>query len=665
MQVPMTRVQVIGHKRDLDRTLEVMQSLACVELIDSAQVRGELRPYALAAEQHEMETLSFLQARLDALLAVLPELPDDTPIPWPPAATDPVSTLQAELARYAPEIEKLAAQQEALHSDAQTLPSYAETVRKLVRLTPGLTQLQGYDTIALLVHKRYAQALTLLADQVRAAVGPEFELVSDQVDPDTVGAILVVPQRHAAQVQTLLGNVQVSQVRLPESLRDVSFSDALSRIQRRLDAIPAELAAVETKLREESGQHRPRWLGARRHLAQRLEQLRVRRHLGETDTTFTLIGWVPRPELERVVQTLDDRVPNALDISELPAPEGSTLQPPILLTNRAAVRPYEFFLRLLALPKAGSLDPSTLMALFMPLFFGLMLGDIGYGLVILLIAGLVHFRSKKGTGVRDVTYFLMMGAGWAMIWGLVFGEFFGALGHELGLRPLWRERSDPEALSALLLFAIAIGVVHVTLGLVLGVWEAWRARLRSELWERAGMLLGLCGIFLLVAAASRQLPAGWATPAVAAIVVGLVLLMRGLGPIGVLMAPVELLGGLGNILSYLRLAAIGLASVYLAMVGNELAGRIGVVWVGVLIAALFHALNIAMGAFSPSIHAMRLHYVEFFSKFYEAGGTPFQPFGSLTVDQRTPSTAEALGQPTTPLTGPASPAPSRAGSASS
>jgi V/A-type H+-transporting ATPase subunit I len=80
-----------------------------------------------------------------------------------------------------------------------------------------------------------------------------------------------------------------------------------------------------------------------------------------------------------------------------------------------------------------------------------------------------------------------------------------------------------------------------------------------------------------------------------------------------------------------------------------------------VIAALFHALNIAMGAFSPSIHALRLHYVEFFSKFYEAGGTPFQPFGSSSADHWETPRSEVKDQPATPPAGPASPASSSAG----
>jgi V/A-type H+-transporting ATPase subunit I len=92
------------------------------------------------------------------------------------------------------------------------------------------------------------------------------------------------------------------------------------------------------------------------------------------------------------------------------------------------------------------------------------------------------------------------------------------------------------------------------------------------------------------------------------------------------MGPLDLIGAVGNILSYLRIAAVGLASAYLAMVANTL-GELGPLWIGIFVAALFHALNLALASFSPMIQALRLHYVEFFSKFYEDGGQPFRPFG--------------------------------------
>ena len=101
---------------------------------------------------------------------------------------------------------------------------------------------------------------------------------------------------------------------------------------------------------------------------------------------------------------------------------------------------------------------------------------------------------------------------------------------------------------------------------------------------------------------------------------------------GVSWVPSEIMGTLGNIMSYARLMAIGMASVILAIVANRLSGEIGIFAVGLVVAVLLHVLNIGLAMFSPSIHSMRLHIVEFFSKFYEGSGEPYKPFGRLKED---------------------------------
>ena len=284
-------------------------------------------------------------------------------------------------------------------------------------------------------------------------------------------------------------------------------------------------------------------------------------------------------------------------------------------------------MRLLSLPRYGELDPTRLMALFMPIFFGMMLSDLGYGLILLALC-LVARRRLASRTARDILAVLSFGAGWTIVFGILFGEAFGTLGEHLGMRALWFERASPEHVSGLLLMTLAVGAIHIVLGLLIGVWEAAKEKSRSHLFERGGMLVGLVALFAIVGTLTDMLPEGLLTPAVGALILGIVLLSVPLGWVGILMGPIEFIGLIGNILSYLRIAAIGLASIYLAQVANEMAGRAGNLVVGAIVAVLLHALNLVMGAFSPTIHSLRLHYVEFFRKFYQGGGRPYQPFGS-------------------------------------
>jgi len=299
---------------------------------------------------------------------------------------------------------------------------------------------------------------------------------------------------------------------------------------------------------------------------------------------------------------------------------------PVALENPAPLKPFEFLVRLLALPRYGTLDPTPLMALFLPIFFGLILGDIAYGALVVLLGLYLSQKYTHREGLRSLGQVFIVCGLWSIVIGVLYGEFLGTLGERLGLRPLWLNRAEPQVFQALFGFTIATGVMQVVLGLILGAWETLRERRLKEMGAKLGMLLALCAIFFLIGSAANLLPPGFFNPAVVALLIGVILVSYPLGIVGLLLGPLEVLGVVGNILSYLRIAAIGLSSVYLAKLANDLAGLTGSVVLGAIVAGLLHVLNLALGILSPTVQSLRLHYVEFFGKFFEPGGRSFNPF---------------------------------------
>jgi len=292
----------------------------------------------------------------------------------------------------------------------------------------------------------------------------------------------------------------------------------------------------------------------------------------------------------------------------------------VALSNPPLFRPFEVITRTLPLPRYGTIDPTPFVAVFFPMFFGLMLGDVGLGAMLAGLAVILRLRSKPGTTLRSISAVAGACAAFSIVFGFVFGELFGDLGTRwLHMRPLGFDRQN--AILPFLALTIALGVVHVVLGLVLAVVNAWRQGHRREALGRGVAALMVALTVLSILAALRLLPAALFTPLVVAVLVAFPILILLEGVIAV----VELVSNFGQILSYARIMALGTASLMLAVVANRMVGAMGSVLVGVLFALLFHAVNFAIGLFSPTVHALRLHYVEFFGRFFSPGGTAYQP----------------------------------------
>jgi V/A-type H+-transporting ATPase subunit I len=277
--------------------------------------------------------------------------------------------------------------------------------------------------------------------------------------------------------------------------------------------------------------------------------------------------------------------------------------------------------RLLPLPKYSSYDPTPLIGLFFPVFFGMILGDVGYGAILLVLALFLARHFPPQQLASDIGKVLGVAALYTLFFGFLYGELFGNLGETwLGLHPIWFDRG--KAILPMTVFALTVGVVHVLLGITLGALADLRRHKPRQALLKLAMLLTV--LLLVLALVGWFYPQSWL--ATGPLLIGVGILLPVLIAAEGLLAPLELLKTMGNIISYIRIMAIGFSSVLLATVANQLGGMTGDILVGILVAGILHAFNLLLGVFAPTVHSLRLHYVEFFSKFLDLGGRRFEPW---------------------------------------
>jgi V/A-type H+-transporting ATPase subunit I len=634
MNVEMFPLEIISLKSNLPDTIQILRDLGHLhidELTETPEVSA--RPLTLDRETLRLqEELAFLVARIEGVLDELGENQSgDYTLPIGECLVEARVGVEA----LVPKVQSLTTQREKLQAESASLPRYEATLRKLLPISPPSAREPGKVTIGVLVSRAHVGVLDSVGKRALDLTGGRAEVVASDVDASIRAMLLVFPKEFTGEIEALLGREDVSRLRLPAELGEGPPDVVLAALHHRMATIPKEIEDIERELTGLAALWSPKLVAWRDALRDRIEANSVLSRFGETDMTFVLVGWVPAKEYDSLVITLKEKIGDTVLVRKLSITPENKKRAPVELRNPRVAQPFESLVNLLALPRYGHIDPTCLMAFFLPIFFGMILGDVGYGLILLALSLFLLRKFKSGV-MRDILIVLAMGAGWSIVFGILFGEALGTLGEHLGMRPLWFDRASPEHVAGLLIMTLAVGAIHITLGLILGVWEAFKDRNRSHLLERGGMLLGLVSLFLLVGVLANILPAELRTPAFVGIIIGIVLLGASMGWLGIIMGPIEFIGLIGNVLSYLRIAAIGLASVYLAKVANDMAGMAGSILVGVIIALLIHALNLVLGTFSPTIHSLRLHYVEFFRKFYEGGGRPYEPFrSSLRSDIRT------------------------------
>lgn len=346
-------------------------------------------------------------------------------------------------------------------------------------------------------------------------------------------------------------------------------------------------------------------------------------------------GYIPEEMTDKFEEIIRKNIRTYyLDIKEVDKDDS---QAPILLKNSKFAKAFESLTRMYSLPKYNEIDPTPLLSFFYMLFFGMMIADFGYGLV-LFLGSLVALKAFKLTESQQNTMrFFLYGSITTMFWGLVYGSFFS------GVIPLPYLLDPSVQFNELLILSIALGVAHVFFALGIKAYmsirdgDIWGAVFDVGFWYMA-----LGGALVLILASTGTLPESIGQIALIIMIIGMlgILLTNGrdaktaggkLG--GGLYSLYGIAGYIGDFISYSRLMALGLSGAFIASAVNMMVrmlfdmGFIGIIG-GIAVFIVGQAFNIFLSVLSGYVHSIRLTYVEFFGKFYEGGGKAFKSLQS-------------------------------------
>lgn len=652
----MQRVAVVGTKDERQKVVSTLYDMGAMHIEPlSKEAASVLRPEADASGSKDV---SEQLLRIRSLKAVLP--------PTPVKGTRRFSSFQdvidaSKSIGIDQEVSKLRERQERLASQLDELKNKLELVQNLQFMREDLNIFDLDSAVSffgIVPATNYAALLQNLASAEA--------VVAYSAGTDPVKVIVTVPK---AGLEKFGGVIQKADVRLQRvpPLKG-NAPEVLAKLGQEQKSKHAELTDINAQLRALSETHYGTISQVEEQLSIEARKLEVTNNFGFTESAFAVEGWVPEKRLAAVRGTLahNSRSTNVFEIR-------SEEEPPTLLENPKRLKFFESFIRFYATPDSREVDPSLIFGIIFPIFFGFMLGDVGYAILILLIAvwiirrvnhperrtliplALRSFAAKilKPAQFKKLAKALILGSFVGMVMGFVLNAYFGFpvnqylfgylntnLHAGLPSNGTFLDPLSPRGLKTLLLYSGYVGLSLVSFGLVLGMLNAYWMGERKHIVGKLGWLftawgIALTGLGLLHHGSISVLANPISNPLILLILAGIGLIIYGEGA----QQMAELPTIVSNIISYTRLLGILLASFVLAylidnqVVGPTTSGTPGLLYggiplaiLGIVLFVMVHVFNLVLGILEPGIQGARLLYVETFSKFLHGGGKPFSPF---------------------------------------
>lgn len=600
----MTKISVTGSKKDLKPVIEELHDLEALDIEDYDG--GELErgdPF------EDAEDISELLVDVRSLISKLPEPKESV------EKSLSLEQVQDKIPSISDKVDEINDEIADIESGMTSVADQKKFFRKLEGTELDYDSLKGSDTLSVFIGK-------LDVEHFRSnAPNDCFEIYNGK-DANVV----FYYTEYQDQFEKVINEARVEEY----SLVETELSGQVEIILERLESRKQQLRDQKQRKQQELTEIASDWKGSLQNiegfLSEKVEKSEAPIRFATTENAFIAKGWIPAERYseveERIAQVTEGRI-------HVQKEEGD--EPPVKHENNRAVQPFESLTDLVSVPRYNELDPSFMLLLTFPLFFGFMIGDAGYGLTTLAV---FYGGMKLFPKAADIFKSLMYASVATIIFGLIFGDAFGFIifGHDSALTALTGIELFSQIpilyhrvhhLGQVFEIAVLIGIAHVNMGYLLGFYNEYvKHGVKEAFLEKGSWLVLQAGVALWFLVGSTA-----GAPVVA---LSLLLLYLGEGVAGI----VEIPALLSNVLSYLRIFGVSVAAISLAGVVNSMAnplfqsGSALGITLGVILLVFGHTFNTFIKIMEGFLQGIRLHYVEQFGKFYEGGGKKYAPFGA-------------------------------------
>lgn len=511
----------------------------------------------------------------------------------------------------------------ALDSEKNEIEAAQSVSEKLINFDVDFSELQSSEHVSVMAGKISLESFDKFQEE-SAKVTDELVVLEADADVKTEKTLIIITlKKYAEEIAGVLRRAEFERFEI--SGLSGKPKDIISSSKSRLESISQERGSVTAELQKVASQWEDELLVLKEQLEIEKERNEIFASFGETDKTVMFEAWVSEKQETKVLETIEKSTDgHSVVESEVPENENEV---PVLQDNPRFAKPYETFVQMYSPLKYNEMDPTMLMAIVFPFFFGFCLTDAGYGIIDALL-GYVLYRGlgKVNPFMKNFGIILIACGVWAFIMGMITNGFIG------DLFPRWFTGGEAlfttiPAIDAfvnpqnILIFALIIGVIHINMGLIMGAINNIRANdFKEALGTQLVWIILELGIVLYVL--------GGMLFGAPVIVLALLILVYSNGLFGIL----DISGFLGTLLSYARLLALCLSTGGIAMTVNILTGLSYemIPIIGIILAPIIfiggHIANLAFQSLGAFINSLRLHYVEFFAQFYMGGKTKFEAF---------------------------------------